>query len=141
MLEFDFCTIGSEKKCFSVKITWRIFWIVLLLIAVSTLASGLYGAAVSPFSGLGLSYAAYQFSLDMLILSMLIPGVGLIIGIGFFGIWTSQSQLNLGITADYWISSVTTAAFWIGIVLQVFLLIYIFWWLVTNKSKKTVMAS
>lgn len=127
------CTIGTERRCFSVKLTRKLFWIIIMLYALSVLASGIYGAAISPFTGLGLSYAAYHIGLNALVLAMLIPVVGLIIGIGFFGAWTTLAQANLGIVPDFWILSITTAAFWIGIVLQVFLLIYVFWTLITKN--------
>lgn len=136
VIELEMCTLGAERKCFSVKLSRRLFWIIILLYALSVLASGIYGAAIAPYTGLGLTYAAYQVGLNALILSMLIPVVGLVIGLGFFGAWTTAAQLNLGIVPDFWILSVTTAAFWIGIVLQVFLLIYVFWTLITRRSEK-----
>ena len=139
IIELEMCTIGDDKKCFSVKLTKRMFWYIVLIFVVSIVASGIYGLAIAPLTGLGLSYAAYQLAINMMVLSMMVPIVGLIIGIGFYGNWATLTQLNLSITPDFWISSVTVAAFWIGIVLQVFILIYIFWTLITkNMNGKQV---
>ncbi len=135
VIELKMCKINGDKDdCFSVKLTRRIFWYTLAIVVLMAVINFWIGLAIGgPI--VALFYVAYSFSLSLLALAMCIPVVGLVIAIGFFNIITGNMQSLLSIVSNFWIDALTISTFWLGLVVQIFLLVYIIWTLVMKKRK------